>query len=80
MSYRSLAAHNAACNEIFRRFQDCENEHPFRKFLGYCDSIQREMNKCIKEQREIRRAESAQRFQRDRLEPDRKLAQQESSG
>ncbi|KAH0945484.1 hypothetical protein HN011_012035 [Eciton burchellii] len=55
MSYRSLAVHNAACNEIYRKFQDCENEHPYRKFLGYCDQIHKEMIKCIKEQREIRR-------------------------
>jgi len=26
MNYKSLAAHNAACNEIYRQFQDCEAE------------------------------------------------------
>lgn len=60
MNYKSLAAHNAACNWIFRRFQDCENEHPFRKFLGYCEDIQKEMHQCIKEQREIRRNKNLQ--------------------
>ncbi|XP_024886740.1 COX assembly mitochondrial protein 2 homolog [Temnothorax curvispinosus] len=77
MNYRSLATHNAACNEIFYRFQDCENEHPYRRFLGYCEHIQREMHECIKKQREIRRAESAQ-LRRKRLETG-KPAQQETS-
>ncbi|KAL0111256.1 hypothetical protein PUN28_012863 [Cardiocondyla obscurior] len=60
MNYRSLAAHNVACNEIFYRFQDCKNEHPYRRFLGYCEHIQREMIKCMREQREIRRVQSGQ--------------------
>lgn len=67
MNYKSLAAHNSACNWIFREFQDCENEHPYRRFLGYCEHIQRQMKQCIKEQREIRRKESA-KFGHKRLE------------
>ncbi|XP_018359202.1 PREDICTED: COX assembly mitochondrial protein 2 homolog [Trachymyrmex cornetzi] len=66
MNYKSLAAHNAACNEIYRQFQDCEAEHPYRRFVGYCEHIHQAMIKCIKEQREIHRAESA-RFRRNRL-------------
>ncbi|XP_018315294.1 COX assembly mitochondrial protein 2 homolog [Mycetomoellerius zeteki] len=69
MNYKSLAAHNAACNEIFRQFQDCETEHPYRRLLGYCEHIQQAMIKCIKEQREIRRTESALRRNRLKTEP-----------
>lgn len=76
MNYRSLAAHNAACNWIFYRFQDCENEHPYRRFLGYCDQIQKEMIACMKEQREIRRKNNV-RHRGGRLE-NTKAAQQES--
>ncbi|KAL6426021.1 hypothetical protein ACFW04_008957 [Cataglyphis niger] len=74
MNYKSLAAHNSACNWIFHKFQDCENEHPYRKYLGYCEQIQKQMKECIKEQREIRRKESAEfRYKR------RQNARQENS-
>ncbi|RLU19483.1 hypothetical protein DMN91_008040 [Ooceraea biroi] len=52
---RSLAVHNAECNWIFRKYQDCESEHPYGRFLGYCGQIHKEMIECIKEQRQIRR-------------------------
>ncbi|XP_011646683.1 COX assembly mitochondrial protein 2 homolog isoform X2 [Pogonomyrmex barbatus] len=77
MNYKSLAVHNAACNGIFHRFQDCEKEHPYRRFLGYCEHIQREMNACIKEQREIRRRENS-KLLRERLGM-KKPTQQENS-
>ncbi|XP_018407492.1 PREDICTED: COX assembly mitochondrial protein 2 homolog isoform X2 [Cyphomyrmex costatus] len=67
MNYKLLAAHNTACNEIFRQFQDCENEHRYRRLLGYCEHIQQAMIKCIKEQREIQRTENS-RLRRNRLE------------
>lgn len=36
MSYKSLAVHNAACNWIFRKFQDCEKE--VTRFVKSCRS------------------------------------------
>lgn len=40
MHYKSLPAHNAACNEIFHRFQDCQNEvMPFEIILCMCMCI-----------------------------------------
>ncbi|XP_043259554.1 UMP-CMP kinase [Colletes gigas] len=48
--YKSLAAHNVACNEIFFKYQDCKYEHPYRKFLGYCNDIEKQMSLCIKGQ------------------------------
>ncbi|GAB1865050.1 hypothetical protein CAJAP_06129 [Camponotus japonicus] len=59
MSYKSLAAHYSECNWVFYKFQDCENEHPYRRFLGCCGHIHKQMKECIKEQREIQRKENA---------------------
>lgn len=56
--YRSLAVHNSACNEIFYKFQDCENEHKFGRFIGYCRDLHRELDSCIREQRKIHREEN----------------------
>lgn len=54
-NYHSLAAHNSVCNEFFYKVQDCQYEHPFGKFVGYCNDVEKEMRKCIKEQRQINR-------------------------
>ncbi|XP_044272746.1 COX assembly mitochondrial protein 2 homolog [Tribolium madens] len=47
--------HSEKCNELIRLLQECHNEHPFRKFVGYCNSLDHQMTKCLKEERLARR-------------------------
>lgn len=55
IEYKGLALHNSACNEVFHSFQDCENNHPVARFFGKCSEFHKNLQKCIKNQREIQR-------------------------
>lgn len=55
INYKGLALHNSACNEVFHLFQDCENNYPARRFLGKCSEFHKNLQACIKKQREIQR-------------------------
>lgn len=72
--YHSLAAHNIACNDFFMKYQDCQYEHPFRKFLGYCNDLEKQMRLCIKEQRQINREKNSQiaKRRRDQIRANKK--------
>ncbi|KAG7204431.1 hypothetical protein KM043_004870 [Ampulex compressa] len=76
MAYKSLAAHNAACNPAFYAFQDCEKEHPVGRAFGYCTDLLKNVERCIKEQRKIQR-ERNYKLSQERSEKLRKMLAQE---
>ncbi|KAH0812488.1 hypothetical protein MTP99_017611 [Tenebrio molitor] len=47
--------HTDKCNELIKLLTECHNEHPIRKFIGYCNSLDYQMTKCLKEERLARR-------------------------
>ncbi|OXU24210.1 hypothetical protein TSAR_016549 [Trichomalopsis sarcophagae] len=56
--YRQLARHNSVCNEVYYKFQDCEIEHPVARFIGACTQFQKNLEKCIKANRETMRTKN----------------------
>ncbi|XP_076380590.1 COX assembly mitochondrial protein 2 homolog isoform X2 [Megalopta genalis] len=58
--YRTLAAHNAPCNEYYYKFQDCQYEHPFGKFFGKCTDFEKQMQVCIRKQLQLNREKNHQ--------------------
>lgn len=66
--YNSLATHNAPCNEIFYKLQDCQYEHPYRKYMGFCRDYEKQLQVCIAKRlqsnREINNKAAKERLQR----------------
>ncbi|XP_018561804.1 COX assembly mitochondrial protein 2 homolog [Anoplophora glabripennis] len=48
--------HTEKCNIMINLLMECRREHPFRKFVGFCNSFYHQMTKCLKEERLARRA------------------------
>lgn len=48
--------HTEKCNELINLLKECHQQHPFRKFIGFCNSLDHQMTKCLKEERLARRA------------------------
>lgn len=51
----SAHLHSSECNVLINLLQQCRNEHPFLKFGGYCNSLDFQVNKCLKQERLARR-------------------------
>lgn len=43
--------HTEKCNELIRLLKECHFNYPMRKFFGYCNNIDHQMTKCLKEER-----------------------------
>ncbi|CAB3233442.1 unnamed protein product [Arctia plantaginis] len=43
--------HTNECNVFIKKLMDCHSEHPFRKFMGYCNHYDWDMRKCLKAER-----------------------------
>ncbi|KAG5863383.1 hypothetical protein JTB14_017018 [Gonioctena quinquepunctata] len=53
--------HTQQCNELIKLLQDCHRDHAFRKFFGICNSIDRQMTKCIRGERVAKRARNLEK-------------------
>lgn len=47
--------HTEKCNELINLLKECHKQHPLRKFVGFCNTIDQQMNNCLKEERLHRR-------------------------
>ncbi|RZB39632.1 Cmc1 domain containing protein [Asbolus verrucosus] len=61
--------HGEQCNDLIKILRDCHAEHPFGKFIGFCNGADSAMTRCLKEERLKRR----QRNYEKSMETKRKL-------
>jgi len=47
--------HSEECNLLIQQLKQCRDEHPWRKFTGYCDVLDNKVWKCCKAERLARR-------------------------
>ncbi|CAG5136578.1 unnamed protein product [Candidula unifasciata] len=47
--------HTEECNVLITALQQCHADHPYKKFMGACNEVERAMSKCIKREREMKR-------------------------
>ncbi|VDN05961.1 unnamed protein product [Thelazia callipaeda] len=51
----SYYSHTVECNFLIARMKLCYNDHPFRKFFGYCDKEENDVASCCHEERLLKR-------------------------
>jgi len=42
------------CVDIIREFKQCQQENKFFRYLGACNSLHDQLNRCLKEQKKLR--------------------------
>jgi len=47
--------HHEDCNILIAKLKECHDQNKFAKFMGVCNEINTAVNKCLKEEREIKR-------------------------
>lgn len=47
--------HTDECNILIKRLNDCHTEHKFKKFIGHCNDICADLDRCLKKEREEKR-------------------------
>ncbi|XP_061197335.1 COX assembly mitochondrial protein 2 homolog [Saccostrea echinata] len=50
--------HTEECNFIIRAFRSCQDQHGILKYVGYCDPLFSEVQKCLRKERINRRIEN----------------------
>ncbi|XP_055357919.1 COX assembly mitochondrial protein 2 homolog [Paramacrobiotus metropolitanus] len=68
--------HTQECNEIIAKLQKCHIEHPFGKFWGYCNDLDFAMTKCLRREKENKRAENRLKAE-ERVERMRRMREEE---
>ncbi|XP_044730051.1 COX assembly mitochondrial protein 2 homolog [Chrysoperla carnea] len=46
--------HSSQCVVLINKLKECHENHPLRKFVGYCNEIDAAMLKCLKGERQER--------------------------
>ena len=70
--------HTDQCNELIKLFQQCNLEHPVRKYFGFCQYLSYDMVKCLKQERMDRRAKNFKESQERKKRIAEKLKQLEN--
>lgn len=55
----SPSNHSPECNLLIDALKNCHQQHKFRKFVGFCNEANDAMLKCLKQEREQRRKQNA---------------------
>ncbi|CAH1378321.1 hypothetical protein MTP99_019671 [Tenebrio molitor] len=50
--------HSDRCNDLIQELQNCHKEHYLGKFVGFCNSVDSALTKCLKEERIRRRQQN----------------------
>ncbi|GAU95615.1 hypothetical protein RvY_07205 [Ramazzottius varieornatus] len=53
--------HTEKCNKLVAKLVQCRFEHPYAKFIGYCNDIDFAMTKCFREEKTSKRLENNKR-------------------
>ncbi|XP_076363808.1 COX assembly mitochondrial protein 2 homolog [Tachypleus tridentatus] len=70
--------HTEECNILIRKLKTCHEENKWKKFIGFCNDLDRDVLQCLKRERENRRRENYEKSQAKKLTM--KLQQKESLG
>jgi len=47
----NLAPHlHPKCKEQIQALNNCHESHPFKKFIGICNAVRKELDKCLTEE------------------------------
>ncbi|XP_048751894.1 COX assembly mitochondrial protein 2 homolog [Ostrea edulis] len=49
--------HTEECNFLIKAFRSCQDQHGFLKYVGYCDPLFADVQKCLRQERINRRLE-----------------------
>lgn len=60
--------HTPGCNAIIDLYKSCQRDHPFRRFLGHCSQLDREMVKCLRKERFARQKANAAAAEKKKIE------------
>lgn len=44
------------CQEAIQNLKDCHEEHKFAKFFGKCNQFKADLDKCFRQEKEVKRA------------------------
>uniref|UniRef100_A0A1L8E058 COX assembly mitochondrial protein n=2 Tax=Nyssomyia neivai TaxID=330878 RepID=A0A1L8E058_9DIPT len=55
--------HTPECNKLIEALQNCHKDNPFGKFVGQCNDLDREVNKCLKKERQENQQRNYQQAQ-----------------
>lgn len=65
--------HTSECNDIINLYKGCQRNNPFKKFLGYCSQLDRDMVNCLRKERFARQKRNAVAAEKKKLEVQERL-------
>ncbi|XP_073820148.1 COX assembly mitochondrial protein 2 homolog [Musca autumnalis] len=70
--------HTSHCNELIEALKRCHEDHKLAKFVGYCNSFDSAVVKCLKQERIARSAANRAKAREKQAELKRKLQEEEA--